>query len=280
MQQLPQTPGIKSVDPISVPVPSPTATLSTKTSLTDLSSQCVLFTYGTIFTHGFAVTDPIEAMLKEKNSTAAITAADLPKPLFKFFDKVDESGNVVDSAWNFRLCFALKKDWAEIAQAIDKLCMIHRDKKLVMSFVTQIIPVVDVLALYRSTELPTHIPYVPVVCMALSTSRRLVYFAPELRENPWDPIPVMFRSPEPAIKKYAKSFFAAEHAAPPSHLVVQRPELELEDLMAMRPGAMPDESNTPKGLDEEIYRSVRVPEELFHGSVPAAFTPTLQRRKK
>lgn len=184
--------------------------LSKATGLVDLSADYVFFTYGLIFTHGRWLSDPMIDYIKEQFSKGVDCEpfhVQLPKPAFKWFDAKGPDGQIIDDQWNHQLCGIPKEQWDAAFAFLSSLSGVHHDTKFFHTLIPQRIPVVDVLALEKCAVLPDPVPQVDVICFALTSNRSTVYFAPEHRRGPWEPVPVMTRNPEAAVKELAKAFF-------------------------------------------------------------------------
>jgi hypothetical protein len=144
----------------------------------------------------------------ETNGDCAPFGIHLPMPIFRWFEAKDpKTGAILDANWNQQLCVVARKRWGSLHRFLSSIAGKNNDTKTFCTLASQKIPVVDAFAFANLSSLPAKIPTVDCFAFAMLSNRRSVYFAPEQRVNPWDPVPVLYRNADPKVAKYAKAIF-------------------------------------------------------------------------
>lgn len=205
----PREPGVSSAERLPGDVADRhEARLSSATSLIDLATDYVFFTHGLLFTHAAWVRDPVVDHIAATKGECDPIHVQLPRPVFKFFDAKDPNGILLDDQWNRQVCMVERAKWGRLLNHLAGLAGVNHDTKFLHRVVVHCLPIVDVLALDRTAVLPDPVPVVPCYALEVTGNRRRVYFAPEHRGRPWEPVPVMIGPPDPEVKKFARAFFA------------------------------------------------------------------------
>lgn len=186
--------------------------LSQATSLKDLAKELVFYTHGLLFTRGGWQRDPIEDYIAESNGACQPMFIKLPSPVFKWYDYpggsvAGQPANAVD--WNSTICAVSRDRWPSLYRYLCLTEGVNFQSKIAIRLIAQKIPIVDVLALARLSSLPEKAPTVDCFCFALLTNKKTVYFAPELRKEPWEPVPVMQRNPDSRFQKHAAAVLSS-----------------------------------------------------------------------
>lgn len=184
------------------------ARFSQAAGLKELSREYAYFTHGLLFTHGHMLHDPVVEHIAATNGECQPFHLQLPMPVFRFFDGLDATGNVVDDSWNYTICAVPKAQWPALYAFLAQCGGANRDARYCFKVVPQRIPIVDTLALSRLATLPSPVPTVDCLSFALCTNRNTVYFAPNHRKESWGAVPVLKRLPEVKMVRYAKQLFA------------------------------------------------------------------------
>jgi hypothetical protein len=196
-------------------------------TLTDLVDEYVLFTHGLVFTHGAWLQDPLQDYVTSMDTDCRLHALELPSPVFRWFDgRSPVDRQTLDTSWNRKIMACPKRSWNGLYRFLASIQGTNRDTKTMYSLAAQRIPIIDVIAFANLSGLPDRIPEVDCLCFALVTNRRTVYFAPERRVNPWDPVPVLTRNPETRMVAYAKAFFRNSETPRAGTLEPSREQLE------------------------------------------------------
>lgn len=180
---------------------------SAATSLADIAVDHVLFTHALLFTHARWRFDPVVTFLSEQPSARPPGQLLLPRPVFAHLSFRDETGRL-DDRYDRTLWVCPKAAWKPLYAFLCSLGGKNQDARYFHTTVPQLVRVVDVLTLDRASVLPDPVPTVPCVCFAVSSNRNMVYFNAAHRKAAWGPVPVVVRSPEPSIVRYAKALFA------------------------------------------------------------------------
>ena len=177
------------------------------TSLTDLQDEYIFFNHGAIFCYGNwpHEKDPLMGAAVELNKEIVPYKIVLPKPVFKFLD--EKVPVLANGDWNSTVIAIHKDDWTDVFNYMASIGGVDKRNKYFVRFGFQKLPIVDTLALSRAVVLPDPIPVVNCVSVCLFTNKSTVVFCPEYRKNQLDPIPVLVRTADPIVKKFAKSLF-------------------------------------------------------------------------
>ena len=188
------------------------ARFSQAASLTELATEYVFFTHAALFCYGKwpEEQDPLIHYIIETAGKSVPINVQLPTPVFKFLDVKDESGKVTSQHWNSTIAVCRKDEWPGLFSFMSKVAGVDRNKKRFVACTFQKIPIVDVLAMDRMTTLPSQIPYVDCYCLAVFTNKFTAKFGPEYRKTAWDPVPLVYGSPDPKVVRLSKAILAEQ----------------------------------------------------------------------
>lgn len=241
--------------------------ISERTTLQDLSRDHVFFTHGLLFTHGFFTHDPIEDFVVEQKGKCNPFQVQLPRPIFSGFDFRVATGLQLPDGWNYNLVVVPVTEWEPLYRWLCEVAGVDRKKRRLVRLRPSLVPVMDTLAMAREITPGNRVPTVPCVAFELAASDQHVYFAPGLRKQPWDPVPVKIKAPEPEFVRFAAGFFAG-NAAPLSGTLEPTPQ---EAETALRQGGGLSEADrqqldNPRKLgvtDRELLTAEGVSDDLL-----------------
>jgi hypothetical protein len=235
--------------------------VSQSTGLTDLAEDYVFFTHGLLFTHAYWPQDPIVTYIIESQGACTPFHIQVPRPVFKWFDAKDPTGRVLDDQWNWQLCGVPKEQWPGLFAFLAQLNGINYETKFYHQVVFQKIPIVDTLRLEKLAVLPAPVPTVDCICLAVLTNRRTVYFAPQHRRQPWEPVPVMIKGADNAVCLLADQLL--QRAPKPMAGITEPTQDVAEAILKGKTPPAPTaaaERPLPLGItDEELRRQFSLP---------------------
>jgi len=146
-------------------------------TLAIVATEYKLFSHGLLFTHGGWDRDPISDYLVEWSPEHVPFVIDLPSRVFFGMECKDENGRHRPE-WCYKLLAVRHEGWEELFAFMSLVGAIQRDTGYLAKLLAQVVPVPDVLALEKRSNLPSVCPVVEVVVFGIDSNKRAVFCEP------------------------------------------------------------------------------------------------------
>lgn len=174
-------------------------------TLAQLSEDYALFTFAPLVMWGGLSTNPVREYMNEHGHESGVWLIPLTEALFDYGPKP------IQRFWATKLWACERQIWDDPDKPNDGLCftlgtigIINRDAQQFSRVLCQDIPVPDVIAMRKTTVLPSPCPMVTITTFSLDSNKGVLAFEPAARP-PIDRARVVYMEPLPETTALAEA---------------------------------------------------------------------------